>query len=183
MRVDVLTSINSASEANRAEHEATRAEMERVRKEAEAQVEQLKEEIRLLKLDLAESVKTVVECVGRVSLREQKKLQETSNAKFSLWVAKEIILKKLLVCYMQVSGHKKFVGLTFAFRISSQCSNSTLRKSGHAQWSLDHGNLSPIQSLEVNLKSQRIPEYRVRKHLSLASHLLSLSQSLLETYT
>lgn len=97
VHVDLSTRVDTASKENQAEHQATRLEMERIRKEAEAQVEQLKEEIRLLKLDLAESVKTVVACVGQVSAKQQKKLQESSNAKFNLWVAKEIILKKLLV--------------------------------------------------------------------------------------
>ncbi len=94
---ETITHLNRIAEINQQEQKETRLEMERIRVEAEEQVKQLTEEIRILKIEIAESVKTVVDSIGKFPVNEQKKLQEHSNAKFNLWVAKEIILKKLLV--------------------------------------------------------------------------------------
>jgi hypothetical protein len=93
----VSRSVMLASDINVVQHEATRAEITRIRDEAERQVSQLREEIRLLKIEIEESIKTVVASVGNVSTREERRLRELSNAKFNVWVAKEVILKKLLV--------------------------------------------------------------------------------------
>ncbi|KAH8728467.1 ankyrin repeat-containing domain protein [Phaeosphaeriaceae sp. PMI808] len=95
-RNDVISSVEATARINRQEYEATRREMELLRKEAEEQAQQLREEIRLLKLEIERSIKEVVESVGKVSAKEQRRLKEHSNAKFNLWVAKDIILKKLL---------------------------------------------------------------------------------------
>jgi hypothetical protein len=82
---------------NLAEHNKTREEMNRLREEAERQVEVLTEEIRQLKIDLEASVKSIVASIGTASQKEAQKLKEVSNAKFNLWVAKELILEKLKV--------------------------------------------------------------------------------------
>lgn len=94
---ETITHLSKMAELNRQEQTETRLEMERIRAEAEEQVKQLTEEIHILKLEIADSVKQVVDSVGKFSAKKQKKLRERSNAKFNLWVAKEIILKKLLV--------------------------------------------------------------------------------------
>ncbi|KAH8593157.1 hypothetical protein B0O99DRAFT_689061 [Bisporella sp. PMI_857] len=96
MGMHVASAVEVASEENRQQHEATRVEMERVRLEAEKQVQELREEIRLLKIEIEQSVQKVIASVGKVSAREQQRLKRWSNAKFSLWVAKEIMLKSLL---------------------------------------------------------------------------------------
>lgn len=96
-RTDIVSSVEETVRANREEHEATRREMERLRHEAEEQVKQLKDEIQQLKLDIEQSIKQAVDSMGKTSPKEQKRLHERSNAKFTLWAAKEIILKKLLV--------------------------------------------------------------------------------------
>jgi hypothetical protein len=83
------------TELNQEEQKRTGLEIERIRTEAKDQVKQLTE-IRILKLEISDCVKKVVDSVGKFSAKEQKKLQEHGNAKFNLWVAKEIILKKLL---------------------------------------------------------------------------------------
>jgi hypothetical protein len=95
--IHVASAVETASEENMKQHEATREEMERVRLETEKQVRELREEIRLLKIGIEQSVQKVVASVGKISAREQQQLRELSNAKFNLWVAKEIMLKKLLV--------------------------------------------------------------------------------------
>ena len=82
---------------NLAEHNKTREEMNRLKEEAERQVEVLTEEIRQLKIELEASVKTIVASLGKASQREEQKLKDISNAKFNLWVAKELILEKLKV--------------------------------------------------------------------------------------
>lgn len=92
------TAIDLSMEQNMAEHNRTREEMKRLKEEAERQVEVLTEEIRQLKIDLENSVKTIVSSIGTVSHREQQKLKDASNAKFNMWVAKELILEKLKVC-------------------------------------------------------------------------------------
>jgi len=97
VRTDVISTVEETARINRDEHEATRREMELLRQEAEEQVRQLRDEITLLKLDIEQCIKNAVESVGKVSAKEQRKLQEQSNAKFTLWAAKEIILRKLLV--------------------------------------------------------------------------------------
>jgi len=95
--INVASAVEKASEESKQQHEATRIEMERIRLEAEKQVSELREEIRLLKIEIEQSVQKVVAAVGKVSIKEQQRLKELSNAKFNLWVAKEIMLKKLLV--------------------------------------------------------------------------------------
>lgn len=95
--IHVASAVETASEENRQQHEGTRVEMERVRLETEKQIRELREEIRLLKIEIEQSVQKVVASVGNASAREQQRLKEWSNAKFNLWVAKEIMLKKLLV--------------------------------------------------------------------------------------
>ncbi|KAM7195178.1 hypothetical protein V8F33_006852 [Rhypophila sp. PSN 637] len=62
----------------------------------EQQVKELREEIQQLKLEIERSVQQVVDSVGKVSASKQQRLKETSNAKFNVWVAKEIVLKNLL---------------------------------------------------------------------------------------
>ncbi|KAH7084003.1 hypothetical protein FB567DRAFT_530403 [Paraphoma chrysanthemicola] len=94
---------------NMAEHEKTRQEMNRLKAEAERQVEVLTEEIRQLKLELEASVKTIVASMGTATKKESQKLKDISNAKFNLWVAKELILEKL----------KAFIAL-FRFNFSSE---------------------------------------------------------------
>jgi hypothetical protein len=165
IHVDLSSRVDTASELNQAEHQATRLEMERIRKEAEVQVEQLREEIRLLKLDLAESVKTVVACVGQVSAKQQKKLQESSNAKFNLWVAKEIILKKLLVSVDTTEIYRK-TNLSFICRTLLLCLTSILPRNGHPQLISSHGRLNLIQRLKRKMTlSRKSNETRAQKCL------------------
>lgn len=71
--------------------------MKRLKEQAEKQVEVLTEEIRQLKIELEAGVKTIVASIGAASTREAERLKEISNAKFNLWVAKELILEKLKV--------------------------------------------------------------------------------------
>lgn len=95
---------------NVAEHNKTRQEMKRLKEEAERQVEVLTEEIRQLKIELEASVKTIVASMGTGSKKESQKLRAISNAKFNLWVAKELILEKLKVSRQEkdktVTDHK-----------------------------------------------------------------------------
>ena len=69
--------------------------MNRLREQAERQVEVLTKEIRQLKIELEASVKSTVARIGAASKKEEQKLKDVSNAKFNLWVAKELILEKL----------------------------------------------------------------------------------------
>jgi hypothetical protein len=147
IHADLSSRVDTASDLNQAEHQATRLEMERIRKEAEAQAEQLKEEIRLLKLDLAESIKALVACVSQVSAKQQKKLQESNNAKFILWAAKEIILKKLLVS-IDTTKICRETNLSFICRTLLLFSNSILPRNGHPQLISSRGRLNLIQKLE-----------------------------------
>lgn len=71
--------------------------MNRLKEQAERQIEVLTEEIRQLKIELEASVKTIVASLGTASKKEEQKLKDISNAKFNLWVAKELILEKLKV--------------------------------------------------------------------------------------
>ncbi|KAK4217190.1 hypothetical protein QBC37DRAFT_450955 [Rhypophila decipiens] len=80
----------------RSPHEITMTEIELIRAATEQQVKELREEIRQLKLEIERSVQQIVASVGKVSASEQQRLKETSNAKFNVWVAKEIVLKNLL---------------------------------------------------------------------------------------
>lgn len=89
--------VDLSLERNLAEHERTRNEMKRLKEQAEKQVEVLTEEIRQLKIELEAGVKTIVASIGAASTREAESLKEISNAKFNLWVAKELILEKLKV--------------------------------------------------------------------------------------
>lgn len=93
----VRTAIDLSIDQNLAEHNKTREEMKRLKEEAERQVEALTNEIRQLKIELEASVKRAVASMSTASKKEQQKLKETSNAKFNLWVAKELILEKLKV--------------------------------------------------------------------------------------
>lgn len=134
---DILAHVESATEVSRAEHAATRAEMQRVRHEAENQVRQLREEIHLLKIELEHSVKAIVASVGKITTREQRQMQDTSNAKFNLWVAKEIILKKLLVSPESSWSY----GRRLIFhRTSSLYSSLISRKIGSRPWNCDLGS-------------------------------------------
>ena len=80
---------------NLAEHNKTRGEMNRLREQAERQVEVLTKEIRQLKIELEASVKSIVASIGIALKKEEQKLKDVSNAKFNLWVAKELILEEL----------------------------------------------------------------------------------------
>ncbi|KAF2650978.1 ankyrin [Lophiostoma macrostomum CBS 122681] len=97
--LDAQAHANAAAESwmsrNLAEHQRTRDEMQRFKDEAETQVITLTEEIRLLKIELEASVKHIAATIGTVSKKKQREMKEISNAKFALWVAKEIILEKL----------------------------------------------------------------------------------------
>jgi hypothetical protein len=68
--------------------------MNRLKEQAERQIEVLTEEIQQLKIELEASVKTIVASLGTASKKEEQKLKD---AKFNLWVAKELILEKLKV--------------------------------------------------------------------------------------
>lgn len=89
--------VKVASEANDRHHETTLTEIELIRSATEQQVKELREEIRQLKLEIERSVQKIVSSIGKVSESEQQRLKESSNAKFNVWVAKEIVLKNLLV--------------------------------------------------------------------------------------
>ncbi|CAN9128966.1 unnamed protein product [Alternaria alternata] len=109
-RTAIETSINQ----NIAEHNKTREEMNRLKEQAERQIEVLTEEIRQLKIELEASVKTIVASLGTASKKEEQKLKDISNAKFNLWVAKELILEKL----------KAFVAM-FRFSFATEIWTST----------------------------------------------------------
>jgi len=87
--------VDLSLDQNLAEHNKTREEMRRLKEQAERQVKILTEEIRQLKIELEASVKSIVASIGSVTQKEQQKLKDVSNAKFNLWVAKELILEKL----------------------------------------------------------------------------------------
>ncbi|KAH7067247.1 hypothetical protein BKA63DRAFT_114623 [Paraphoma chrysanthemicola] len=106
--------VELAFDRNMTEHEKTRQEMNRLKAEAERQVEVLMEEIRQLKLELEASVKTIVASMGTATKKESQKLKDISNAKFNLWVAKELILEKL----------KAFIAL-FRFNFGSEMSSTS----------------------------------------------------------
>ncbi|CAN9449980.1 unnamed protein product [Alternaria alternata] len=93
--IDTRTAIETSIDQNVAEHNKTREEMNRLKEQAEIQIEVLSEEIRQLKIELEASVKTIVASLGTASKKEEQKLKDISNAKFNLWVAKELILEKL----------------------------------------------------------------------------------------
>lgn len=103
--VTVLSAIAESSSQSRQYHLETNAEIERIREEAQVQVDSLHEEIRLLKIEIQESIQEIVASVGKVNAREEQRLKELGNAKFNLWVAKEIVLKKLLVGKMGLPDH------------------------------------------------------------------------------
>ncbi|CAI9632192.1 unnamed protein product [Alternaria burnsii] len=94
-QIDTRTAIEMSIDQNIAEHNKTREEMNRLKEQAERQIEVLTEEIRQLKIELEASVKTIVASLGTASKKEEQKLKAISNAKFNLWVAKELILEKL----------------------------------------------------------------------------------------
>jgi hypothetical protein len=71
--------------------------MQRFKEQAETQVANLTEEIRQLKIELEASVKQLATSIGSVTKKKQRQMKEISNAKYALWVAKEIILEKLKV--------------------------------------------------------------------------------------
>jgi hypothetical protein len=96
-QIDTRTAIEMSIDQNVAEHNKTREEMNRLKEQAERQIEVLTEEIRQLKIELEASVKTIVASLGTASKKEEQKLKDISNAKFNLWVAKELILEKLKV--------------------------------------------------------------------------------------
>jgi hypothetical protein len=89
--------IEISGDKNLAEHIKTREEMNRLREQAERQVEVLTDEIRQLKIELEASVKAIVASLGTASKKEEQKLKDISNAKYNLWVAKELILENLKV--------------------------------------------------------------------------------------
>jgi hypothetical protein len=99
--MDTRTAIETSIDQNVAEHNKTREEMNRLKEQAERQIEVLTEEIRQLKIELEASVKTIVASLGTASKKEEQKLKDISNAKFNLWVAKELILEKLKVSLLQ----------------------------------------------------------------------------------
>ncbi|CAN9452136.1 unnamed protein product [Alternaria sp. RS040] len=94
-QIDTRTAIETSIDQNTVEHNKTREEMNRLKEQAERQIEVLTEEIRQLKIELEASVKTIVASLGTASKKEEQKLKDISNAKFNLWVAKELILEKL----------------------------------------------------------------------------------------
>ncbi|CAN9432139.1 unnamed protein product [Alternaria alternata] len=94
-QIDTRTTIEMSIDQNAAEHNKTREEMNRLKEQAERQIDVLTEEIRQLKIELEASVKTIVASLGTASKKEEQKLKDISNAKFNLWVAKELILEKL----------------------------------------------------------------------------------------
>ncbi|KAF7676178.1 hypothetical protein GT037_005683 [Alternaria burnsii] len=94
-QIDTRTAIETSIDQNTVEHYKTREEMNRLKEQAERQIEVLTEEIRQLKIELEASVKTIVASLGTASKKEKQKLKDISNAKFNLWVAKELILEKL----------------------------------------------------------------------------------------
>jgi hypothetical protein len=96
-QIGIRMAIEISGDQNLAEHNKTREEMNRLREQAERQVEVLTEEIRQLKIELEASVKAIVTSLGTASKKEGQKLKDTSNAKFNLWVAKELILENLKV--------------------------------------------------------------------------------------
>jgi hypothetical protein len=96
-QIDTRMAVEMSIDQNLAEHNKTREEMNRLKEQAERQVEVLTEEIRQLKIELEASVKSIVASLGTASKKEEQKLKDISNAKFNLWVAKELILEKLKV--------------------------------------------------------------------------------------
>jgi hypothetical protein len=92
--------VDLSIDRNLAEHNKTREEMNRLKKQAERQVEALTEEIRQLKIELEANVKSIVASIGKASKKEEQKLKDASNAKFNLWVAKEVILENLKASFL-----------------------------------------------------------------------------------
>jgi hypothetical protein len=181
-RNTVEISVESLERLNRKEHEVTRAEMEKAKKEAEEQVKKLTEEIRLLKIEIEDCVKKVVASVGKVSESKQKKLQEVSNAKFNLWVAKEIILKKLLVsfspycCSIELLRSQNSVLLEYMlipYRTSLRYSSSTSRRSGNKPWIFVPGRSILIQSHRIIPSSQHLAERFILAYLISTNKALS----------
>lgn len=76
------------------QHAAACQEIRLIREQKEKHLAELTEEVCKLKEELRNVVKQMAQCMTKGTEREQKKLKETSNAKFILLAAKELILEK-----------------------------------------------------------------------------------------
>ncbi|OIW22522.1 hypothetical protein CONLIGDRAFT_650532 [Coniochaeta ligniaria NRRL 30616] len=93
---NVIDDLKSALQENRQQHADTLMALVTSRQEGLKQTQELKEEIRELKTQVEESFQQIVISVGHVSLEEELELKNARNAKYSLWLAKEIVLSKIL---------------------------------------------------------------------------------------
>jgi hypothetical protein len=76
-------------------HSVDSLSSERSRQSTEGQVAQLREEINALNNALERCIR---EAVTANNALEKKKLQERTNAVYTAWAAKELVLSDLLVC-------------------------------------------------------------------------------------
>jgi hypothetical protein len=76
-------------------HSVDSLSFERSRQSVEGQVAQLREEIDVLNNALERCIR---DAVTASSTLEKKKLQEKTNAAYTAWAAKELVLNDLLVC-------------------------------------------------------------------------------------
>ena len=110
----ILDAVMSSDDQSRVESKETRAELTRAWKSAEDQISQLREEVKQLESRLTEAVRQAVSNNGRADDKKQRKLNEQTNILYKLWVAKDLMLQKLLVRTITDSAWKQL--LTVAHR-------------------------------------------------------------------
>ncbi|KAF2004776.1 hypothetical protein P154DRAFT_531328 [Amniculicola lignicola CBS 123094] len=96
LRDDMVDSLKSASAVASQEHQTTREDIRILRKQVEDQAEQLKAELEVSKSDLENAINETVGSSVQANQMVQKKLQQSKNVQYSLWAAKEAMLKSVL---------------------------------------------------------------------------------------
>ena len=92
-----LNAIAKSDENGRRQLEDTTAELTRQWQSAEQQIAQLRAEIMQLEVRLSAAVREAVANGGKPQDKKQKKLNEETNLLYKIWVAKDVMLQKLMV--------------------------------------------------------------------------------------
>lgn len=93
----ILSSIARSTAVSSEEHEQMRAELTQRWKSAEQQIAELREEIKQIEVRIGESIRQAVANGARPDDANQRKMNEDTNLLYRLWVAKDLMLQKLLV--------------------------------------------------------------------------------------
>jgi hypothetical protein len=93
----VIDNLKSTLEENRQQHAETLQTLLTSRHEGAKQISDMRDEIRQLKAEVEENLKQIAMSTGQISAEEEQRLKDAREAKYNMWMAKTLVLSKILV--------------------------------------------------------------------------------------